>query len=141
VVAIDEHKEVFASISGHGKPTSKRILKSLENHIEPGSTIVHDGERSHNLLIKTLGCKSEVYIADLEDPKYLSQMKLINNLCSWIKRYIYRFIGMRKVNLQSYLNWFVYLFRGKAADDTWPAVPRILRHLVLTDTTRKRRNK
>ena len=40
-------------------------------------------------------------------------MVLINNMCSWLKRYIYRFIGMRMDNLQSYLNWFVYLFRGQ----------------------------
>ena len=60
---------------------------------------------------------------------------MINNMCSWLKRYIWRFIGMEVVNLQSYLNcilvfkisivgmevvnlqsylnWFIYLHRCK----------------------------
>lgn len=45
---------------------------------------------------------------------------------------------MRIDNLQSYLNWFVYLFRVKGAADRWPKMNRILRHLVLTDATYKR---
>ena len=31
-------------------------------------------------------------------------MAMINNMCSWLKRYIWRFIGMEVENLQSYLN-------------------------------------
>ena len=62
-------------------------------------------------------------------------MALINNLCSWLKRYLFRFIGMDLDNLQSYLNWFVYLFRVKGNTDKWPKLERIMRHLVLnTDT-------
>ena len=37
----------------------------------------------------------------------------MNNLCSWIKRYLWRFTGMDPGNLQSYLNLYVYLFRVK----------------------------
>lgn len=39
------------------------------NHIISGSTLVHNGE--------------EVY-----DKEYLVNMALINNICSWLKRYI-----------------------------------------------------
>ena len=75
--------------------------------------LVHDGENAHNLLIKKLHLYSESYIANEKDKNYLENMALINNMCSWLKRYIYHFIGMRMDNLQSYLNWFVYLFRGQ----------------------------
>ena len=122
VVAIDIHKNTYAVICGHGKPSSERILEALKDHIVPGST-------------------DEAYKADLKDKNYLENMALINNMCSWLKRYIYRFIGMRIDNLQSYLNWFVYLFRVKGAADRWPKMNRILRHLVLTDTTYKRASK
>lgn len=79
----------------------------MKDHITPGSVIVHDGEKAHNLLIEKLNLKSEVYKADTNSKEYLDNMALINNMCSWLKRYIYRFIGMRMENLQSYLNWFV----------------------------------
>jgi len=66
-------------------------------------------------------------------------MSLINNMCSWLKRYLRRFTGMNINNLQSYLNWFIYLQRVKAYDDKWPKNERILRHLLLSNNkfTRK----
>ena len=138
VVAIDVHKNAYACICGHGKPSASRIYKALKNHIVRGSTIVHDGEKAHNQLIEKLNLKSEVYKADKNSKEYLKNMALINNMCSWIKRYIFRFVGMRKENLQSYLNWFVYLFRVKGNTDKWPKNERILRHLILTDVQYKR---
>jgi len=138
VVAIDNHKNVLAIVCGNGKPSGPRIYKALKDHIREGSVIVHDGEKAHNMLIEKNHCQSEVYKADIKDEDYLEKMALVNNLCSWIKRYIYRYIGMRKDNLQSYLNWFVYIFRVKGADERWPKIPRILRHLILTEVQHKR---
>lgn len=135
IVAIDIHKNIYAKICGHGKPTSSRIKKALKDHIQPGSTIVHDGDNAHAGLIELLNLKSETYIADPHGKNYIENMALINNLCSWLKRYLFRFIGMDLENLQSYLNWFVYLFRVKGNTDKWPKLERIMRHLVLnTDT-------
>lgn len=139
IVAIDVHKNAVALVCDHGKPTAKRIYNTLKDHIAEGSVLVHDGDKSHNKLIKNLNLYSETYIADTKDKTYLIEMALINNLCSWIKRYIYRFIGMRKEYLQSYLNWFAYMFRVNGALDQWPKIERILRHLILTNAkfTRK----
>ena len=66
-------------------------------------------------------------------------MALINNMCGWIKRYIWRFIGMDVENLQTYLNWYVYLLRCQRDNDKWAKNERILRHLLLERTryTRK----
>ena len=63
---------------------------------------------------------------------------LKNDICSWLKRYMYRFIGMRIANLQSSLNWFVYLFRVKDSVEQWPKMNRILRNLILFNGTYKR---
>ncbi len=139
VVAIDVHKNCMAVISGHGKPSGKRIYETLKDHIIEGSTVIHDGERAHNTLIRKLKLVSQPYKADIKDTEYLENMALINNMCSWLKRYIYRFIGMRTENLQSYLNWFIYLFRVKGNVDKWPKMDRILRHLVLNDGQYKRK--
>lgn len=42
-------------------------------------------------------------------------------------------------NLQTYLNWFIYLQRCKRDNDKWPKSEHILRHLILERTryTRK----
>ena len=139
VIAIDIYKNMVAIISGHGKPSSRRIMNALESHITPGSLIIHDGDHSHYKLIEKLNCKSEIYKANSRDPYYLEHMALINNMCSWLKRYIWRFIGMDIHNLQSYLNWFIYLQRCKRDDEKWPKTTRILRHLVLTNARYNRK--
>ena len=37
---------------------------------------------------------------------------------------------MSPENLQSYLNWFVYLFRASQAKDKLPETKRVVRHLL-----------
>ena len=139
VVAIDSSKNMLAIICGHGKPSSKRVYAALKDHIRPGSTIIHDGDNSHKYLIDALSLKSEVYIANTKDSEYIKNMAMINNMCSWLKRYIWRFIGMEVENLQSYLNWFIYLQRCKRDNEKWPKSNRILRHLVLERVRFKRK--
>lgn len=139
VVAIDSNKNMIAVISGHGKPSSSRIIKSLKSHIKEGSHIIHDGDFSHYQLIKELNCTEVFYKANIKDKEYEEHMALINNMCSWLKRYLRRFLGMDLKNLQSYLNWFIYLQRVKQYDEKWPKNTRILRHLLLSNAklTRK----
>ena len=57
---------------------------------------------------------------------------MVNSLCSWIKRCLRRFPGMRPEHLQDYLDWCVYLFRVKRDDERWPKLERVLRRLVMT---------
>ena len=60
------------------------------------------------------------YIKQIQKNKeHLEHMELINNMCSWLKSYIYRFTSMRVENLQSYLNWFIYLQIVKQQQDKW----------------------
>lgn len=126
VVAIDCRKNIYAVICGYGKPSASRIFEALKNHIVSRSTLVHDGERAHDKLIKELDLKEDFYKANTHDKEYLENVALINNMCSCLKKYIYRFIGMRMTNLQSYLNWFVYLLRVKGVVYQWPKMDRIL---------------
>ena len=62
-------------------------------------------------------------------------MAMVNNLCSRIRRYPRGYVGMDLKYLQSYLNWYAYLFRVKQAEERWPKVERILRHLVMADAS------
>ena len=46
---------------------------------------------------------------------------------------------MKSVNLQSYLNWFVYLFRVHRDEEKWPTEERVVRHLALSEGTHLRK--
>lgn len=100
-----------------------------------GATVVHDSERAHRGVIDDAGGVSEAHKADVRDPVYLERMAMVNNLCSWLKRYLWRFTGLLMSNVQSYLNWYVYLFRVNQAVDRWPETAGVVRHLLLTDAT------
>lgn len=132
-VGIDIYKNLVAIVIGHGKPSAKRTKDGLASHIAQGSVIVGDKEKSHSSLVKAVNGMYEAYKADINDPVYLECMSLVNNLCSWLKRYLWRFTGMDPANLQSYLNWYVYLFRVNKARDKWPETERVIRHLLMTD--------
>ncbi|WP_283171146.1 hypothetical protein [Curtanaerobium respiraculi] len=67
-------------------------------------------------------------------PAYLEAMELVNNLCSWLRRYLFRLPDMKKANMQSYPNWFVYLFHVGRDEGKWPKTERVLRHLLTTDS-------
>lgn len=131
-VGIDARKEPVAVVCGHGKPSSARIGKAMKAHVAEGSTLVHDRERAHNALGRENSLEDESYKADVRDPAYLEAMALVNNLCSLIKRSLWRFTGMDPANLQSYLNLYVYLFRVKRDDERWPGIARVVRHLLMT---------
>lgn len=59
--------------------------------------------------------------ADVSDPVYLEIMELVNNFCSWHKRYLWRFTGMEPANLQSRLNLYVYLSGSSGATRGGPS--------------------
>lgn len=84
----------------------------MGGRITPGSLLTHDLERAHGALVRDGGLESEVHRADVYDPVYLERMEMVNDLCSWLKRYLRRFTGMSPRNLQAYLDWYVYLFRS-----------------------------
>lgn len=134
-VAIDVRKNPVAVAIGHGKPSARRMKDGMLAHIAGDSHIVHDREKAHGALVRAAGCTDEAYKTDVRDPVYLECLEMVNNLCSWIKRYLWRFTGMSMSNLQSYLNWYVYLFRVNQASDRWPETERVARHLLMVDAS------
>lgn len=133
-VGIDGYKHVVAKIIGHGKPTKEGIYEAFKEVIEERATLIHDADKTHEKLIKELNLKEEYYKAYIKDKEYSQNMLMINSLSSWIKRFIYKYVGMKTKNLQRYLNWFTYLFQVKQANERWPKNERILRHLLIDDS-------
>ena len=131
--AIDVHKNPIAKVCGHGKPSTARVREALAGHLSPGCVVVHDRERAHNGVIAGCGCVSEAHKADCRDPAYLEAMEMANSMCSWLKRYLWRFTGMSPANMQAYLDWYVYLFRVNQARDRWDPTARVLRHMMMAE--------
>mgnify|MGYP000951694432 CR=1 FL=1 len=77
----------------------------------------------------------EAYRAHVSDPQYLECMALVNKLCLWLKRYLWRFAGMDPKRLQSYLNRYVYLFGVNQASDRWPETARVVHHMMMSDAS------
>lgn len=98
----------------------------MGDRIAPGSPLIHDLERAHGVPVRDGGLESGAHRAYENDPVYLERMEMANDLCSWLKRYLWRFTGMSPRNLQAYLNWYVYFFRVNQARDIWDPTKRVL---------------
>ena len=72
----------------------------------------------------------------MSNPVYLDRMEMVNDLCSWLKRYLWRFTGMSLLNLQTYLDWYVYLFRANQARDRWDPTVRVVPHILMADANK-----
>ena len=77
-----------------------------EKYVEDYQVLESNNEKHPRGLSKTKIC----IVVAIDSNK---NMAMINNMYSWLKRYIWRFIGIEVENLQSYLNWFIYLQRCK----------------------------
>lgn len=42
---------------------------------------------------------------------------------------------MSAANMQSYLNWYVYLFRVNKEADEWPETTKMVRHMLMADAS------
>ena len=58
-------------------------------------------KRAHGVLVRDGGLESEAHRAYVNDPVYLERMEMVNDLCSWLKRCLWRFTGMSPRNLQA----------------------------------------
>ena len=124
-----------AFVAGKSRATSASIEGGLKGSIDPRATIIHGGLFQHRKLIKGLGWKDKVYKSTVKDEESLKAMLLVNSFCSWVHRYLARFYGMRPEYHQQYLNWFACVFHIKQEQEKWPKTGRLIRHILLSETT------
>ncbi len=90
-VAIDVHKNPVAVVCGRGKPSSALVREAMGGRIEPGLLLLHDKERANGALVREGGLVDEPHKADINDPVCLERMEIVNDLYSWLERYLRRF--------------------------------------------------
>ena len=106
-----DKSQTLCLFEGYGKPTQKKTHELFGNHIEKGSTIVHDKETAHKKLVKELGLKSISY-----DSKELKSMpdkdnplERVNRVHYLLKSFLYTHRSFDRDCIQGYLNLFAFV--------------------------------
>ena len=106
-----DDKHTVCKLIGRGKPSRKTVLAALGEHITPGSTIVHDGESSHELLVSRLSLVSEVHptsetkgLDDRDNP-----LDPINDKCARFKRFLRAHSGFNREYFSQLVNLFAFI--------------------------------
>ena len=107
-----DKNNVYLKVQGKSTTTTKKwTYDTFINHIEIGSTLIHDQERCHPVLYEPLKLVSKVYNANkckaLPDDK--NPLTPINNMCSLLKQFLKAHQGFNRDELQDYLNLFAFM--------------------------------
>lgn len=100
--------------SGTSKLSNKAALQTYGKHIIVGSTIIHDGDSSHQILVDKLNLKSIVYttamtknLSDKDNP-----LDIINQEHSKLKKFMREHGGFDRDHLQDWMNLFWFIQNG-----------------------------
>lgn len=89
-------------------------MKGYGDVISPGSTIVHDGDNSHNVLVRILNLKEEVHTT--KETKGLPDKDNPMDPINKVHRYLSGFIDAHSIfsrdELQSWLNLFCFYWNN-----------------------------
>jgi hypothetical protein len=114
-VACDKSR-ALCIFEGHGKPTQKRTYELFKNHIEVGSTLIHDKDNAHKRLIKKLALKSLAY--DSREIKHLSDkdnpLNRVNRIHDLLKRFLHAHTSFNRDRMQGFLNIFAFVINPPA---------------------------
>lgn len=107
-----DFSKVLCISEGLGIHTSyKKTYDAFINHIAKGSTLIHDKERAHDILIESLKLKSKAYnsleckkLPDKDNP-----LQPINNQCNLLKQFLNSHRGFNRKYLQDYLNLYSFI--------------------------------
>ena len=102
---------IIAIVEGLGKTSIDKTINTFKNHIEEGSTIIHDDEKSHRKLVKELKLIDESYNSlwlktkkDEDNP-----LRPINHQCDLIRQFLNTHSGFDRDDLQDYLNLYCFM--------------------------------
>ena len=107
-IGTDESGNNSVIHEGFGKTNKTKTWDAFATHIEPGSTLIHDMEHSHAVLVERLSLKSEAYNAKLLKglPGELNPLEPVNRVCFLLKCFLRARSGFNRDNIQGFLNLF-----------------------------------
>lgn len=109
-VATDKKNSVLF-LEGAGKPSQKKTFEAFGKHIKQGALLIHDGDNSHNRLIKKLSLQSEVHLSkSLKGlPNNENPMNPVNRVHAILKNFLSSHSGFKREDMQGYLNLFAFV--------------------------------
>lgn len=109
--AYDSHGHILLIDENTSKPSLKSTWAALGKHIKPGSHLIHDGEKSHSILIEKLNLTSEEYDANELKKRKDEDNPLtpINDIHSLAKRFMRAHGGYNRENLQDWMNLISFI--------------------------------
>ena len=111
-VAHDSNGNFLFIVENTSKPSDKSTWKALGTHIKEESHLIHDGERSHGILVRKLNLTETVY--STQETKGLSDkdnpLDPVNDIHSLAKRFMKEHGGYNRDDLQDWMNliWFIF---------------------------------
>lgn len=137
-VATNKSESIFIA-TGTSKPSKASTWRTYGSHIANNSMIIHDGEKSHSILIEKLNLTSTVHTTKetkgLPDKK--NPLNPVNRLHFLVKSFLRAHGGFNKDNLQDYLNLFWFIMNGP--EDDKAKVDRFIELAVLSPSRVKYR--
>jgi hypothetical protein len=109
-VACDKSRTICI-FEGYGKPSQKKTYELFKDHIEIGSTLIHDNDNAHKKLVKELQLSSVVY--DSHQLKHMSDkdnpLNRVNRIHYLLKSFLYAHTSFDRDKMQGYLNLFTFV--------------------------------
>ncbi len=109
-VATDKEHTVCLA-EGYGRPSQKSNFQAFKDHIQSGSTLIHDKETTHKKLVEELSLNSICYaaknlkgLADSENP-----LDPVNRIHCLLKMFLNAHSGFNRADLQGYLNLYAFV--------------------------------
>lgn len=138
-VAYDK-RHLYACVLGMGKPSKERVWNAYGSHIKPGSTLIHDKEKSHSILVKNLELKEQVYngndLKKMDDKD--NPMNPINKQHDLLRKFLNSHSGFNREELPHYLNLYCFMFNPP--HDKLEKIERLLESAIYLSKTLKYRN-
>lgn len=110
-VGCDIHGKVLFIVEGTGKTSINKTIKTFKDHIQVGSTIIHDDEKAHNELVRELNLNSISYnskdLKKLDDKE--NPLEPVNRQCYYIERFLNSHSGFDRKNTQGFLNLLAFI--------------------------------
>ena len=107
-IGCDGKGRSFFTRLGLGKPSESRARAAYASHIQKGSHLVHDMERSHKVLVRELGLTEEAHNSKLIKalPDKENPLRDVNELCYLLELFLNSHSGFDRARLEGYLDLF-----------------------------------
>ena len=107
-IGCDGKGRSFFSRLGLGKPSESRTRAAYASHIQKGSHLIHDMERSHKVLVRELDLTEEAHNSKLIKtlPDKENPLCEVNELCYLLELFLNSHSGFDGSRLEGYLDLF-----------------------------------